>query len=288
MQDWHQLRRQHVGGSEIAALFGESPYMTAFKLWHQKRGSVEAENLDDNERVQAGRFLEAGVMEWANYKWGMNFYRPDVYVKHPGIVGMGCTPDAFHPDGIYHQAIIAQIKNVDSLQFAREWEADGDTITKAPLHILLQVQHEIACCEADESWLIVLVGGNRLYRMMCPRDDETIRLIESRVAKFWVDTVPPPNYLADGDTIRSIRKRLPTCEHIDLSDDDELDKILRCLRDHAYYRKINEDRETIEKNKLIHLYGEYERIKCNEFTATIKPDKNGHIRVWLGTETVTI
>src|SRR5438876_1235420 len=106
-QLWHDLRAKHVGGSEVAALFNESPYLTRYQLWNIKAGLIEPPNLDDDERVQAGQFLEDGIVSWANKKWNMNFTRAGVYVKHATVEGMGCTPDAIFPSPEHGERILA-------------------------------------------------------------------------------------------------------------------------------------------------------------------------------------
>lgn len=38
--EWHAARRSGIGGSEIAAVMGLSPYESRFSLWHRKKGLV--------------------------------------------------------------------------------------------------------------------------------------------------------------------------------------------------------------------------------------------------------
>ena len=290
---WHQLRKEHIGGSDIACLFGEG-YVSRYRLWNEKKGIIAPTNLDADERVQAGKFLEAGVIAWANHRWNMHFYQPKMYVKHPRIKGMACTPDAFSSgfdDVSSPTERIAQIKCVDNIQF-REWEVSGEIITHAPLHIELQCQHEMACTGAQENWLIVCVGGNKLFRKVIQRDEDVIQIIEREVTEFWKsieDNVPPvPDYVNDGDIIRDIRKKLNVIERVDLSDDNSLYDTIELLKKHIASRKVASDAETFIKNEIIHLYGEYGFIKCRDNFLTVKPDINGHIRVLIGTEKVTI
>ena len=37
--EWHASRTRALGGSEIAAVVGLSPWQSAFGLWHLKRGT---------------------------------------------------------------------------------------------------------------------------------------------------------------------------------------------------------------------------------------------------------
>jgi predicted phage-related endonuclease len=42
-QQWVQERQHYVGGSEIAAILGESSYATPLQIWMKKNGLVEPE-----------------------------------------------------------------------------------------------------------------------------------------------------------------------------------------------------------------------------------------------------
>ncbi|MBT7101309.1 YqaJ viral recombinase family protein, partial [Candidatus Poribacteria bacterium] len=53
-------RRSGLGGSDIAAIFGVSPYTDEFALWLDKRGELEDE---DNATLQRGRVLEPALVD---------------------------------------------------------------------------------------------------------------------------------------------------------------------------------------------------------------------------------
>lgn len=201
---WLQLRRQNIGGTEAAALFGVSPYMTKFELWHMKAGTIPEPDFDDNERVQAGQFLEPAIAAWAADKWGMKIRKVHRYIRHPGIAGMACTLD-YEAFGTNEGFIPVEIKNVDSWIFKNEWECQGDEIINAPLHIMLQNQHQIGCVGAPYGWIIANVGGNSLKRMKLAARPAMIGMIEQEIPLFWQsvkDGVPPkPNFQEDAETL---------------------------------------------------------------------------------------
>lgn len=267
---WKSLRADNIGGSEVAALFGESPYLTYYKIWHIKRGNIEAPNLEDNERVQAGKFMEKGAIQWYNSKYKTNFYQPHQYVKHIAIKGMACTPDAFNSD----KNVMAQVKMVDFIQFRNKWEADGDLITKAPLDILLQVQHEMECCEIDESHLIVVVAGNKLYRMICKRDRNIGLILCKAVAKFWQDKEPPePDFERDGEIIEQIRKKLPEKQFVDLSYDKNLYIIIREAQRITVQRNKLQDKIDRCNAEVLHLIGNAENVRCKDMLIKLPPGR---------------
>jgi len=198
-------RKHWIGASESAALFGASPYTTKFELWHQKVGNIAVPDLDDVERIMAGQYLEPSIAAWAGAKWGMDIRDVPDYRASPNVGQMGASLDFETESGDP-----VEIKNVDNLIFRDQWASDGDIITDAPMHILVQIQHQLACPFAElerpeRSWLIVCVGGNRLYRMEVPRHDAMISRIEQEVKDFWysvqVGVEPNPQFDLDSDAI---------------------------------------------------------------------------------------
>ena len=60
---WHQQRRAALGGSEIAAVLGLSPFESKFALWHRKAGLVQP--TGDKPEMEWGRRLESAIRQ----KW---------------------------------------------------------------------------------------------------------------------------------------------------------------------------------------------------------------------------
>ena len=53
-QHWLELRTKDLTSTDIAALFGLSPYKTAFELFHEKRDG-QVVKLKPNERMKWGK-----------------------------------------------------------------------------------------------------------------------------------------------------------------------------------------------------------------------------------------
>ncbi|MCW2242762.1 hypothetical protein [Azospirillum canadense] len=231
--DWHELRAQHVGGSEIASLFylwqlanGQLAYLhmfemppagatmlgcvsrhtTGFRLYHQKAEILPPEDLDGNERIRLGRCLEAGIAEAARDKWApWPLRKVHRYLRHAAVPGMGASRDyEEHAEGLPP----VEIKNVDYLVFQDLWQAKGDDIEAPPIDITLQLQHQIACerIHAPHGWIIACVGGSSLKRGRIERHEPTIAKIEQAVAAFWaaIAAGTPPLDVADFDTVADL------------------------------------------------------------------------------------
>lgn len=174
-------RSRWVGGSEVAALFGVSPFTTRWQLYREKRGELAPENLDNNERVMAGRYLEPAIAGWAGEKWAWPIAKVSAYIPHPSVPQFGVSLD-FRDETTGWPV---EIKNQDGAIFRDRWETEGDEIVSAPAYYLIQVQAQIACTGADGGWLLACVGGNRLVRLEVERNDDFIARMEEEVDAFW-------------------------------------------------------------------------------------------------------
>lgn len=195
-------RSKWIGASESAALFGVSPNITKFELWHQKAGNIPPPDLSLDERVNAGQFMEPSIAAWAQHKWHWPILKVDDYRPSPHVNRMGASFDFMTVDG----AEPVEIKNIDYSVFMRDYDAEGDVIVDAPADKLIQVQHQLACPRPgakipDRGWLVACVGGNRLYRMEILRHDALIVKLETEVTAFWgsieKNEPPIPDFQAD-------------------------------------------------------------------------------------------
>ncbi len=215
-------RTRWVGASEVAALFGCHPQLSLYKLWHIKAGNIEADDLDDVERVQAGQFMEPSIAAWASHKWEWDLVKVTQYSPHSTIAGMGSSMDYATPGEAGMEPV--EIKNVDRSIFYKPgsgWSTEGLELVDAPVYFLIQVQHQLACWPGiPQGWIVPCVGGNRIFRMPIARHDAMIRKIEERVAWFW-GTIergeePTPDFEKDNTTITKLYKGLGL-EAVDLT-----------------------------------------------------------------------
>lgn len=57
-EEWLQLRLKGIGGSEAAAVIGQSPWCSNVELWKRKTGRAESPDISNNEAVQYGHDAE--------------------------------------------------------------------------------------------------------------------------------------------------------------------------------------------------------------------------------------
>lgn len=68
-EQWLELRKQGIGGSDAGAIMGVHPYKGAFGVWADKKGYSEA--VEDNEAMRQGRDLEDYVARRFAEKTGL-------------------------------------------------------------------------------------------------------------------------------------------------------------------------------------------------------------------------
>lgn len=275
---WHAARAQAVGGSEVAALFGVQPAyaLSHYALWHVKAGYVPAPPVD-NDRVKWGLRLEEPIARGIAEDNGWTIQRGG-HVIDPTTPGMACTLDFIARDPARSDPGALEIKNVDAIQHARTW-TDGEP----PLHILLQLQHQLACTGYAWGAIGGLAGGNTPHVYRYEAKPGLIAQIRDRVTAFWqsiADGKPPPVDGSDG-AAAVLRALYPEVydELIDLRQDNELPSICAGYLQAVADRKAADKAEAEWKARLVEKVGPHARIQAAGFwiNVPVTPEKPSRI-----------
>lgn len=151
-----ELRKSGIGGSEIAAVLGESRFATPFDVWLAKtQGWVVAETED----MRRGSFLEDGIARWYASRYGI-----EGQLTEPGTLAHATRPVALcTPDRI----VGGLARRLVSIKAPRRggglWGEPGTD--NVPPEYLLQLQWEHAICSThgalnEEMHLAALIDGD--------------------------------------------------------------------------------------------------------------------------------
>lgn len=286
--EWHALRDITVGGSEIACLFytwrnsdgeekvfhmGEippagfepvqclSPHKTGYRLLHEKRGKILPDDISDNERVQAGTHLEPALAAWSSqiFKWNIRKVRR--YHRHQKHEGWGATLDyELHEKG--KSGTPVEFKNVDFMVFSNTWAVGEDgEIVMAPLHIILQLQHQIGASESDGGYIVACVGGNKLRRFSMPKHEPTQARILEAVSWFWeaVKSDATVDHLADADTASDLFAFGKDGKVEDMTAEPEMSALAERLKRYKTHEKFIGQRISFLQGRLQARMGEATR-----------------------------
>lgn len=247
--DWLDARKGDVTSTEAAGLFDAGAYdnsRTFYELYNIKAGLLTPAEFKGSDRTKWGNRLESAIALGIAEDYGLIVEPFKVYMRIPEvrmgssfdfkIVGLA---DGFTGDESIRNVFrehghgIMEVKNIDALQFRRQWIDDGESIEATP-QIEMQVQHQLEVADLNWSLIAPLVGGNTPKVVVRERDTEVGALIRAKVAELWervaAGNPPEPNFDRDADTISKLYVNNNGSE-IDLSDNDRL--IMLCSEHEA-------------------------------------------------------
>lgn len=265
---WLELREPNLNSTDVAALFGASPYLTAFELWHRKSGNLVSE-FKTNERMTWGNRLEAVVAQGIGEDKGW-IVEPFKDYMHLPENRVGASFDFIAVDKEGTEAIL-EIKCVDYFMFKDGWIIDGDDI-EAPPHIELQVQHQMLVSGLDKAFIGVLIGGNRVVVLERQADPKIHRLILTKAAAFWqsiADGTPPePDYSVDAATIIALNSNVREGAFIDATDDEKITTAIQVYQHIASECSAMEKIKDEKKAQLLELIGDAEKVTSGRYTVS--------------------
>lgn len=197
-------RSKFIGGSDVAAILGISPWKTPLQLWHDKTQPAMPENADpDRARVLSrGKRLEPYIVDMIRAEHGFTISAVNQRYVDVDVGYFACEIDAEgHPPGGQDGTENIEIKTVHPFR-AKDWgEQHGDAL---PLHYLAQVQWGLGITDRPRCRVFALIGDD-LRHYVVERDPEAIDGMREMARRFWVEhveTLVPPDPSTAGDMLR--------------------------------------------------------------------------------------
>lgn len=259
--DWLKHRLADVTSTESAALFGLSPYVTRFDLWHRKKSGVVPE-FETNDRMSWGNRLEAAIAYGIADEQGWQIQPMKDYRRLPAErIGSSFDFEILnHPDGPAH----LEIKNVDYLAYRDGWLVHEDGDIEAPAHIEMQIQHQMLVSGYSRTFIGALIGGNRGIIIERLRDEPVIAAIRSKIAEFWqsVDDgiEPPPLMPEDAEAVIRLNQYAEPGKIIDATGDEKIASLVARLAEANKTKKLAEEDADVAKAELLIEIGDAEKV----------------------------
>ena len=273
-QHWLECRTKDITSTEIAGLFGFSPYTTEFEIWHTKKAGTIVE-IAGNERMKWGTALQDAIAAEIAKEQGWIIRRMDGYMRDTDLRAGASFDFSIEQTGIgTNEGTLTlgllEIKNVDSLAFRDGWTEDDAGNIEAPLHIEIQVQHQLMVSGRAYAYLGALVGGNRLVLIKRDRNEAVINSIKQKIQAFWAsiesNTPPKPNFERDAKFISSLYNYADPGKLLDVRENEDF---MNMAREHKRLGDIAKDAETKRealKAQMIMVIGDAEKIEGGEFS----------------------
>lgn len=193
--EWLKARRKGIGGSDIAAILGLSPWVTAYEVFLDKRGEtpLQAHGIyPEAAPLRWGRLLEPVLrQEYAN-RTGFEVASPPMLcsVRYPFMLA-NLDGEVFMPDG--------RVVEFKTARSDFDWGEDGSN--GVPLYYVLQVQHYMLITGHRITDVAVLIGGCDFRILHVEADPELQAMLIEAETVFWTrvenNDPPPPANLAD-------------------------------------------------------------------------------------------
>lgn len=264
---WLSLRTLDVTSTESSALFGMSPYSTAFEVWHNKR-SGELCGIKDNERMFWGRKLQDAIADGIAEQQGWVCEPMREYAR---IVDsrMGSSFDYRMIDESNRIGVF-EIKNVDYLAFRDKWTINDDKSIEAPPHIEIQLQHQMHVAGYEWGAIGVLVGGNTPHVLVRERDEAVGRSIEKRISEFWAsieaNREPAPIMPDDAQFMATLYGYAEPGKLMDARGDATIATLCAEYAAAGKREKQAKEDKDIAKAKLLSLIGDAEKVLVDGFS----------------------
>jgi predicted phage-related endonuclease len=227
-------RRRFIGGSDARVIIGdEEPAL--IRLWKEKRGEVEPEDLSGDLLVRLGT-----VTEPLNRHW---------YERNTGQVITEVQRQVFHP---VHRWIAATLDGrveatgaVFEAKFALPWNFSEEGAAERHM---AQLQHNMWVIAARSAVLSIITGGGKWVEMTIPADPLYQHLLLTAERKFWrcVQSGEPPHLFG----IEPPRPRIEAVRMVDMSGSNawaEFANLYRLTRSAA----LDHDRAKTELKALV-------------------------------------
>jgi predicted phage-related endonuclease len=194
-------RRHFIGGSDARIIMG-CDEAALLRLWREKRGEIEPEDLSGNLIVQLGLTTEDLNRRWYQANTGQVLTDVQRRIRHPVLRWMGATLDG----RVEATGAVFEAKFMLPWSFSEEAAAEK---------YLPQLQHNMWVVAARTAVLSVITGGGKWVEITAHADPLYQHLIVTAERKFWrcVENGEPPRMFG----VEPPKPRIEAVRIIDMS-----------------------------------------------------------------------
>lgn len=273
MNDEEKLaRRNWIGGSDVAAILGLSPWKKPIDVFIEKKGLLDGEEIDANRQflMDLGTALEPVIARLYERQTEKKLILPfPVQWLHKRFPLLGATPDRFREAENYGVELKSESRFSDKFG-----EPGTDQI---PAHYLLQVAHYMSVLDYDVWDVALLHAGTTFSVYTVKRDKELEEAVTEQVLAWWerhiVRDVPPTVDGSEGWS-KYLKKKFPVNTGDMIQADEGTERLVDLLRLSKHARDKYEAHATEIENRLKFQIGEHEGITGANFKITWRKTKD--------------
>jgi predicted phage-related endonuclease len=194
-------RRCFIGGSDARIIMGDDE-VALLRLWREKRGEIEPEDLSANLIVQLGSVTEPLNRHWYERNTGQVVIEVQRQVFHPIKRWMAATLDG----------MVEATGAVFEAKFMLPWTFSEQAAAEKHM---AQLQHNMWVTASRTAVLSIITGGGKWVEMTIPADPLYQHLLLTAEKKFWrcVETGETPHLFG----IEPPRPKIQAVRIVDMS-----------------------------------------------------------------------
>jgi putative phage-type endonuclease len=190
--EWH-VAREGIGGSDIGALMGKSPWKSTYQLWAEKTNRLD-DDIEPSMPMKLGTYFEPAIRQLfqdENKEW-LTVHETGTWqsIHNPVLKA--------NPDGIIEWADGSL--GVLEIKFTRQyWD-------ELPEHYNLQVQHYLQVLGLEKGVVVAVTGGDwKEFEVVW--DDSLQKEMKTAVRAFYdlVSADKAPDFDGSDSTYETVR-----------------------------------------------------------------------------------
>jgi putative phage-type endonuclease len=259
--EWHGLREQGVGGSQVGTCLGLNPWESAFTAWARTVGKIEPK--ESTLAMRLGNLFEPVIKQaWLSDNPSYTIYETGTWQStKPGYEWCHANPDGILVDANGELEIL-------EIKMSRyPW-------TEVPAHYKAQVLWYMWVLGIRKAKLVALFGGNDIQTFEIAWDDFVAEANVAAVKRWWncVQEERQPDWDGSTSTYETVRELNPDIDSgktVDLGQlgvelwkaQDELDKATSFL--------------TELKTRTLDFMGDAKTGVVNDEVVAVRSSRNG-------------
>lgn len=266
-EEWLELRRHSIGGSEAGALLGLNPYASSLTLYLDKKGLSKPK--ETNEAMRIGTDLEEYVAERFCEETGKKVRRDNFMYMHDEYDFITANVD---------REIVGENAGLEckTMSAFNDYDLEGGEV---PAYYFSQCQHYMAVKGYERMYLAILVFQKGIFINTIERNEDFIKgMIEAEV-RFWTENIEKNQMPApDGSeaSAEALKEMYPQSngETIELPNLDGY--IKEYLKLGEQIKGLKEMQSEV-KNKVCKMLGSAEEGKGTEYKCTWKSSTSDRV-----------
>ncbi len=263
--EWHAARAKGLGGSEIGAVLGLSPWESRFSLWHRKAGELGP--VEETPEMEWGTRLEPVILakyadlhpEWAQVadQTTQGTFAPK---DRPWQIA---NPDRWGAD---------RVVDAKFSMFGDGWGEPGSD--EVPPHIRCQIVWYMDVLQVRFGHLAVLVGGCDYREYVVEYDPAEAEYLRYEGEQFLLDLASNvrPDLDAHSATYQAVRELHPEIDGTDIEIDTDLAQWYVAARADL---RAAEEREQFARTAIADAMGTAKRARWDDWTIANRQARNG-------------